>query len=317
MESLLFDAFVPAAYRHDPCGRWKASSAEKWLMFLARHLERKIASPDLAWWRLQEAAPHVSFVIAVAAAVGVTVGLAIGFAFGLAFGIVAGLAVGAGAGAAIRLVSGAELNKPARGVRISVAGLTVGITWGLGFGAATWLAFGIVAGIAVGVAFAVAAGVAVGTAGVPGDLTGVTSPGRELARDRQFALLVMIASGLACGLEAGVIAGSATGLVGGVEAGILIALAFGILAGLLGGFARNSDTAWPSYMLVRGLLAFHHDLPWSLMSFLADAHRRGVLRQAGAVYQFRHIELQHRLANRDADKKQANSPATAATEADG
>jgi hypothetical protein len=39
------------------------------------------------------------------------------------------------------------------------------------------------------------------------------------------------------------------------------------------------------------------------MGFLADAHQRGVLRQAGAVYQFRHIELQHRLANRDADKQ--------------
>ena len=37
------------------------------------------------------------------------------------------------------------------------------------------------------------------------------------------------------------------------------------------------------------------------MSFLADAHRRGVLRQAGAVYQFRHIELQHRLATRPAN----------------
>ena len=33
------------------------------------------------------------------------------------------------------------------------------------------------------------------------------------------------------------------------------------------------------------------------MGFLDDAHRRGVLRQVGAVYQFRHIELQHRLTN--------------------
>jgi hypothetical protein len=38
------------------------------------------------------------------------------------------------------------------------------------------------------------------------------------------------------------------------------------------------------------------------MGFLADTHRRGVLRQAGAVCQFRHIELQHRLANRGTDK---------------
>jgi hypothetical protein len=34
------------------------------------------------------------------------------------------------------------------------------------------------------------------------------------------------------------------------------------------------------------------------MTFLADAHQRGVLRQAGAVYEFRHVELQRRLATR-------------------
>ena len=30
------------------------------------------------------------------------------------------------------------------------------------------------------------------------------------------------------------------------------------------------------------------------MEFLHEAHRRGVLRQMGAIYFFRHIELQHR-----------------------
>ena len=42
--------------------------------------------------------------------------------------------------------------------------------------------------------------------------------------------------------------------------------------------------------------------------YLVDAHKRGILRQAGAVYQFRHIELQHRLATRDANEQQANAP---------
>jgi hypothetical protein len=37
-------------------------------------------------------------------------------------------------------------------------------------------------------------------------------------------------------------------------------------------------------------------LPLRLMRFLDDAHRRGVLRQVGAVYQFRHARLQDRLA---------------------
>jgi hypothetical protein len=34
------------------------------------------------------------------------------------------------------------------------------------------------------------------------------------------------------------------------------------------------------------------------MTFLSDVHQRGVLRQAGAVYRFRHIDLQRRLATR-------------------
>jgi hypothetical protein len=34
------------------------------------------------------------------------------------------------------------------------------------------------------------------------------------------------------------------------------------------------------------------------MAFLEDAHRRGVLRQVGAVYQFRHAKLQQYLAGR-------------------
>ena len=69
VEAHLFDAFIPAAYRHDPDGRWKAQDAGKWLMFLARHLEREIAGPDLAWWQLRRSMPRtaVGAVVAVAA----------------------------------------------------------------------------------------------------------------------------------------------------------------------------------------------------------------------------------------------------------
>lgn len=38
-------------------------------------------------------------------------------------------------------------------------------------------------------------------------------------------------------------------------------------------------------------------LPWRLMAFLRDAHRRGILRQSSGVYRFRHIELRNRLAD--------------------
>jgi hypothetical protein len=43
------------------------------------------------------------------------------------------------------------------------------------------------------------------------------------------------------------------------------------------------------------LLSWRSRLPLRLMSFLEEAHRRGVLRQAGGVYQFRHALLQERL----------------------
>lgn len=59
---------------------------------------------------------------------------------------------------------------------------------------------------------------------------------------------------------------------------------------------------WPWYVLARVWLAFRNRLPWRLTSFLADAHQRGVLRRVGAVYQFRHIELQHRLATQTAKR---------------
>lgn len=53
---------------------------------------------------------------------------------------------------------------------------------------------------------------------------------------------------------------------------------------------------WPQFALARFVLAVTGRLPWRLVHFLEDAHRRGVLRQVGAVYQFRHERLQSHLA---------------------
>jgi hypothetical protein len=55
---------------------------------------------------------------------------------------------------------------------------------------------------------------------------------------------------------------------------------------------------WGTYFLCRTWLTIRGELPWRLMPFLHDAHvNRGVLRQVGAVYQFRHIDLQRRIAS--------------------
>ena len=251
VESLLFDAFIPAAYRDDAASRWTAQQAEPWLEFLARHLEQTIGSPNLAWWQLPQAISHLD-----------------------------------------ELES--ELRraqKPAQGIRISVHNIMVG----LAFGVVVGLAFGVVFGTAAGIGIGIAAGVGIGTlfvfVGVPGDLARVASPGAVLARDRQAALLIMLVGGLGAGLAAVL----ATRFFPRVAPEIYVGLASVLTAWC---WMSTSQTAWLSYVLTRGWLALRHRLPWRLMDFLNDAHRRGVLRQAGAVYQFRHIELQHRLANR-------------------
>lgn len=319
VESLLFDAFIPAAYRHDLVGRWKVQDAERWLVFHARHLEQTIGSPDYAWWQLREAAPGAAFGV-TAGVVALLLGALAGALVGrLAFGVrpALGVAVGLVAGTVFPLVVAAGpdgARAPARGMRVDVGAFVVGLGAGLLVGLLVGLTGGFVAGLGVGLVLWLTSWLFFGLVGVPGDLTEVVSPGAVLARDRRVTLLLVLAGGCAAGfvitLLAGVAGRVAAGLVAGFAAGLAVALAVGLVGGLVGVNGLGvSGTAWPSYMLTRGWLAFNHQLPWSLMSFLADAHKRGVLRQAGAVYQFRHIDLQHRLANRDERGEEVRSSA--------
>lgn len=55
-------------------------------------------------------------------------------------------------------------------------------------------------------------------------------------------------------------------------------------------------SAWGRLGSARIWLALTGRAPWRLMGFLEEAHRRGVLRQAGAHYEFCHLRLQQSLA---------------------
>lgn len=433
VESRLLDAFIPAAYRHAPACRWTAQNAERWLVFLARHLERTIGIPDLAWWQVRQAAPRTPFRfvfgLGYAFLVGLMFGLAVGlktelkygfvtglmvgfflglgpedeqhppvaqrimagfengFVFGLVAGLVTGLVTGLAGGLAGGLAFGLVFGlwgalgggtRPGEwetklvyalvyGVLYAVvfglvfglvyglvfglrpgliAGLVFGLAFGFWAGFSAWLgarlgprvylvsglvfglAFGLVLGLGFGLKPGLVAGLGFGLAfglgcalgggfglGLrPGlglgnvvnpadmreDLANAASPQAALARDKRAALLFMLKTGLITGLAFGFVAGFVFGLMYGLEPGLVSGLGTGLVSGLIYGlFFSGTEMAWPSYILTRGWLASHHHLPWSLMSFLADAHRRGLLRQAGAVYQFRHIELQRRLAIRD------------------
>jgi hypothetical protein len=108
---------------------------------------------------------------------------------------------------------------------------------------------------------------------------------------------IPLAVGTAIGMPAGVALGTLAGvLAGGTVSGVLVTTAtgsgLGLVAGLMAGIAYTSS-AW--YLLANVWLAARRLLPIRLMTFMADAYARGVLRREGALYQFRHARLQDAL----------------------
>jgi len=236
VESLLFDAFIPAAYRHERPGRWTAQEIDTWLVFLARHLETTIDGPDLAWWQLPIALP------------------------------------------AIRNHATAEADAVATLAAATEAGMPATVTI-RGSLLATLL----------------------GEPEAP-ETRSAASPMATLGRARRAAIVVGVPIAVVFGIVTGVAIGAFTGYASGVGRPVAPAIALGVAVMVTTGTTIGFlSSQWPWYGIARIWLALHQQLPWRLMSFLADAHRRGVLRQAGAVYQFRHIELQHRLATRPAN----------------
>ncbi|WP_189134598.1 NACHT domain-containing protein [Wenjunlia tyrosinilytica] len=161
-------------------------------------------------------------------------------------------------------------------------------------------------------AYALAVGLACGIRSRPADLATAVGPAVLLAQDRRTHRRLWTAVGAAVGsafalcygaeylLDAGLPYGLSRGTsdAGPLEMGpaqILVrTLAYGTTVGLATALGR---TAWWYYALARHHLALRRRITTDLTAFLADAHeRRGVLRQVGAVYQFRHIDLQHHLA---------------------
>jgi hypothetical protein len=86
----------------------------------------------------------------------------------------------------------------------------------------------------------------------------------------------------------------------GLTAGVVLGVAAGMTTGVAGRLTnREYEGASGLFLVACSWLVLRGRLPRQLTTFLADAHaRRGVLRQVGAVYQFRHIELQRYLAGR-------------------
>jgi NACHT domain len=204
VESLLFDAFIPAAYRDVLAGRWRAQDVERWLVYLASHLEDTIRSPDLAWWQLPLAIPGLTFAARTAAWVVTLIGYGTGMRTAFR--------------ESPRPVRGIRLQAPSRGnVVVAVAaGAGAGVGAGVLLWAAAEIGAGVAAGVAIGVGFGVAAGVA-DWASVqrnrPLDLSSAASPAAVLAGDRRTGTVLGVAAGVMAGVVAGVLAGVGVGAV--------------------------------------------------------------------------------------------------------
>ncbi|MFJ7085962.1 helix-turn-helix domain-containing protein [Streptomyces griseus] len=137
----------------------------------------------------------------------------------------------------------------------------------------------------------------------PVDITAAATPTRLLSVNRttvtQQLLVLTPMITLAIALIGHVVANLLQGPLGPLTWPLQSALLIGTIGGL-GGSASYAlaFTAWGQWVsLSRVWLPLTGKLPWHTVAFLEDAYRRGVLRQAGAVYQFRHIRLQQHLAD--------------------
>ncbi|MGC7095198.1 helix-turn-helix domain-containing protein [Amycolatopsis lurida] len=139
----------------------------------------------------------------------------------------------------------------------------------------------------------------------PANLTTATSPADLLTVNRTTALRLAVLLGLALCLAIAFGGFAVISALDGLKGPHLdlnwtprASVLLGVTAGLAAGFAYLiSFTAWGQWLIfARFRLPLIGRLPWAVSTFLEDAYRRGVLRQSGAVYQFRHARLQEHLA---------------------
>lgn len=193
--------------------------------------------------------------------------------------------------AAACVVTLGRSRRPARGLRWSPLGILTGLGGGLVLGIAVTLQAGPAAGLASGLVAAAGGSFGAGLEARPAEATVAAAPQTVLDQDRVTFWTTALAGGLAIGLAASLVVGAVLGPWPGALAGVADGLATGLAWAFL-------QAGYGSFTLARWWLALLGHVPWRLMPFLTDAHRRGVLRQVGATHQLRHTELQRRLAGR-------------------
>ena len=209
-------------------------------------------------------------------------------------GCVGGMAVGVAYGPALVLEGRILFGQTAYGGDAVKATLVNMLVFGV--------VFGLAAGCVLGSVAALEAPVDVGSAATP---TGLLLNNRTTVL-RQVAV---VAPALAVAIA--VLGWATVELLRGDLGNINWPTVGGLVVGAVGGISGAASyalafTAWGQWVLfTRICLPLAGRLPWRVVAYLDDAHQRGVLRQAGAVYQFRHARLQQHLSQTYLDMGEA------------
>jgi hypothetical protein len=121
----------------------------------------------------------------------------------------------------------------------------------------------------------------------PVDLSRSVGPSEALRLDRQASFLAVVPTRVIRILLIWVCFGPLVALACGIYL-----VCFLLCKMLLGRGSSESDR----FADARIWLVLGRRMPLKIMKFLADAHRREILRQSGTVYQFRHVRLQEQVA---------------------
>jgi NACHT domain len=221
--------------------------------------------------------------VTVGAAVGLTTAFADARHGGLIAGVITAAVVGPACARPCVIVFG-----PKPGI---TAGLAAALALGLSSGLAKGNGLPALSGLAAGAVFALAAWVFVALF-QPSQKKLEVNPRALLDRDRIGCLTVAVTAGTAFAVVFGIALGPLLGVVAFVSLTITVTL---------------TVSMWIAFNLSRIWLASAGMLPMAIMSFLHEAYCRGVLRQVGGSYQFRHIELQEALIDAGAKRTLAAS----------
>lgn len=318
IEDHLIDRLLPAAYPEHPTParrretdeQWIQADAQLWLPFLARHLTN-IGTHDIAWWQLYQAVPYLGSAWRILSMflfgflIGLTNGLALGFGLGLFVGL-----LGTNR-RALKWLGGPPTDTPYRllvdpqRLRSTLRGILMGVFVHGSVVLVPAAAGSVLLSLAEsgqGLAFAIAGGISWLLSLSAFAWLGLRSRQRNLNRELVVPADPSYAVGPTSTMQAdrnATLVSAAVFLLPGALVTVLSRHSFGILFGLAFGLGWILFATWTRYTAARVILTLRGRLPWRIMAFLRDADDRGVLRQVGAVYQFRHGRLRDRLAKSD------------------